>query len=191
MPAIETGETLGRTPFRTWPKSPKNSQQTLDPGCESLHEYIKTNAVYLCFSLPLPTPILFHLHFCIASVLGQRLLQYWAYWCHNADLFHYQTSSPVPQFRSNEGQTTDCQRRRMNFVSTVTYSNSQVMDIQFASYMWLSLLPLYGDREGEHSDQVQGQLKMFPANNDPHICRKGQIWLPLAPTVSRLVPDSA
>ena len=40
MPATETGETLGRITFRTWPKSPKNTQ-LLDPGRESLREYIK------------------------------------------------------------------------------------------------------------------------------------------------------
>ena len=42
MPATETGEMLGRTTFRTWPKSPKNPQQLLDPGRESLREYIWT-----------------------------------------------------------------------------------------------------------------------------------------------------
>ena len=40
MPATETGEMSGRTTFRTRPKSLKNPQQPLDPGRESLHEYI-------------------------------------------------------------------------------------------------------------------------------------------------------
>ena len=39
MPATETGETAGRTTFRTWPKSTKNPQQPSDHGCESLWEY--------------------------------------------------------------------------------------------------------------------------------------------------------
>ena len=34
-------ETLGRTTFRTWPKSLKNPEQPLDPSRESLREYIK------------------------------------------------------------------------------------------------------------------------------------------------------
>ena len=41
MPATETGETSGRTTFRTRPKSPKDPEQPLDPGRESLREYIK------------------------------------------------------------------------------------------------------------------------------------------------------
>ena len=36
MPATETGEMLGRTTFRTWPKSPKNPQQPLEPDRERL-----------------------------------------------------------------------------------------------------------------------------------------------------------
>ena len=43
MLATETGETLGRTTFRTQPKSPKNPQQPLDPGCESLRENYENN----------------------------------------------------------------------------------------------------------------------------------------------------
>ena len=39
IPATETGETSGRTTFRTRPKSPKSPQQPLDPGHESLREY--------------------------------------------------------------------------------------------------------------------------------------------------------
>ena len=39
MPATETGETSGRSTFRTRPKSPKNPQQPSDPGCESIQEY--------------------------------------------------------------------------------------------------------------------------------------------------------
>ena len=41
LSATETGETLGRTTFRTWPKSPKNPQQPLDPGRESLRECLE------------------------------------------------------------------------------------------------------------------------------------------------------
>ena len=40
MPATDTGKTLGRTTFRTRPKTPKNPQQPLDPGCKSFREYI-------------------------------------------------------------------------------------------------------------------------------------------------------
>ena len=39
----ETGETSGRTTFRTWPKNPKKPQQPLDPGRESLRKYIKSS----------------------------------------------------------------------------------------------------------------------------------------------------
>ena len=38
MPATEAGETLGRTTFRTRPKSKKNPQQPSDPSHESLRE---------------------------------------------------------------------------------------------------------------------------------------------------------
>ena len=60
MPATETGKTLGRKTSRTWPNSPKNLQQPLDPGHESLWKY--NNCLYLfvcsfvrsfCISVPL------------------------------------------------------------------------------------------------------------------------------------------
>ena len=39
MPAIGTGETLGRKTLRTWPNSLENPQQPSDPSRESLREY--------------------------------------------------------------------------------------------------------------------------------------------------------
>ena len=52
MPATETSETLGRTTFRTWPKSLKNPQP-LDLGRESLREYtVSTLTVYFYYTKP-------------------------------------------------------------------------------------------------------------------------------------------
>ena len=49
MPATETGETLGRTTFRTQPKSLKNPQQPSDPGRESLREYNPLFYLYIFY----------------------------------------------------------------------------------------------------------------------------------------------
>ena len=67
MPATETGKMLGRTAFRTQPKSLKNPQQPLDPGCESLREYIETHN--LCFIALEAIKVTFKVQACVWGLL--------------------------------------------------------------------------------------------------------------------------